>query len=147
MKTPIYMDNHATTPIDPRVLDAMMPYLTTSFGNAASRNHLYGWEAEAAVDQARERVAELLGATSKEIVFTSGAPESATLALFGVARLYREKGHHIVTCATEHKAVLDSCRELEREGFEVTYLAPDRFGRVEAEQVFQAIREKTILVS
>jgi cysteine desulfurase len=147
MKTPIYMDNHATTPIDPRVLDAMMPYLTTSFGNAASRNHLYGWEAEAAVDGARERVAEFLGAAPKEIVFTSGATESDNLAVFGVARLYREKGNHIVTCATEHKAVLDSCKELEREGFEVTYLAPDRFGKVDVEQVRNVLRAETILVT
>ncbi len=147
MKTPIYMDNHATTPIDPRVLEAMMPYLTTSFGNAASRNHLYGWEAEAAVDQARERVADFLGASAKEIVFTSGATESDNLAIFGVARLYREKGNHLVTCLTEHKAVLDSCKELEKEGFEVTYLPPDRFGRVEADQVRAALREETILVT
>jgi len=147
MKTPIYMDNHATTPIDPRVLETMMPYLTTSFGNAASRNHLYGWEAEAAVDGAREKVADFLGASPKDIVFTSGATESDNLAIFGVARLYRDKGNHIVTCATEHKAVLDSCKELEREGFEVTFLAPDRFGRVEVEQVRAALREETILVS
>ncbi len=147
MKTPIYMDNHATTPVDPRVLEAMMPYLTTSFGNAASRNHLFGWEAEAAVDAAREKVADFLGASPKEIVFTSGATESDDLAVLGAARLYREKGTHIVTCATEHKAVLDSCKELEREGFRVTYLAPDRFGRVDADQVRNALREDTILVT
>jgi cysteine desulfurase len=107
MKTPIYMDNHATTPIDPRVLEAMMPYLTTAFGNAASRNHLYGWEAEAAVDEARQKVAELLGCSAGEIVFTSGATESDNLAIMGAARHYRERGNHVVTCATEHKAVLD----------------------------------------
>ena len=117
MKAPIYMDNHATTPIDPRVLEAMMPYLTTAFGNAASRNHLYGWEAEAAVDEARQRVAAFLGASAAEIAFTSGATESDNLAILGAARHYREKGNHVVTGATEHKAVLDSCRELEREGF------------------------------
>ncbi|MGH9442313.1 MAG: IscS subfamily cysteine desulfurase [Thermoanaerobaculia bacterium] len=147
MKTPIYMDNHATTPIDPRVLEAMMPYLTTSFGNAASRNHLYGWEAEAAVDQARAAVADFLGASPKEIVFTSGATESDNLAIFGVARLYREKGNHIVTCLTEHKAVLDSCKELEREGFQVTYLTPDRFGCVSVDQVQKALTDKSILVT
>ena len=147
MKTPIYLDNHATTPIDPRVLDAMMPYLTTSFGNAASRNHLYGWEAEAAVDAARQKVADFLGAAAKEIVFTSGATESDNLAVFGAARLYREKGNHVITCATEHKAVLDSCKELEREGFEVTYLSPDRFGFVSPDQVRDALRESTVLVT
>ncbi|HET9792847.1 MAG TPA: aminotransferase class V-fold PLP-dependent enzyme [Thermoanaerobaculia bacterium] len=147
MKAPIYMDNHATTPIDPRVLDAMMPYLTTAFGNAASRNHLYGWEAEAAVDEARQKVAAFLGATAAEIVFTSGATESDNLAILGAARHAREKGNHIVTGATEHKAVLDSCRELEREGFEVTVLAPDRFGQVSPAQVESALTERTVLVT
>ena len=147
MKLPIYLDNHATTPVDPRVLEAMLPYFTTAFGNAGSRNHLYGWEAEAAVDEARESVAALLGAEAKEIVFTSGATESDNLALFGVARLYREKGNHIVTGATEHHAVLDSCRALEREGFEVTYLAPGRDGRIEPESVRGALTDRTILVS
>jgi cysteine desulfurase len=147
MKAPIYMDNHATTPIDPRVLEAMMPYLTTAFGNAASRNHLYGWEAEAAVDEARDRVAALLGATSAEIVFTSGATESNNLAIIGAARHYREKGNHVVTCATEHKAVLDSCRELEREGFEVTVLAPDSTGQVSPDQVAGALTARTVLVT
>jgi len=147
MKAPIYMDNHATTPIDPRVLEAMMPYLTTAFGNAASRNHLYGWEAEAAVDEARDRVASLLGATAPEIVFTSGATESNNLAIIGAARHYRERGNHVVTCATEHKAVLDSCKELEREGFEVTVLAPDSAGQVSPDQVASALTERTILVT
>jgi len=147
MKAPIYMDNHATTPIDPRVLEAMMPYLTTAFGNAASRNHLYGWEAEAAVDEARQKVAAFLGASAAEIVFTSGATESDNLAILGAARHYREKGNHVVTGATEHKAVLDSCRELEREGFEVTVLFPDKFGRISAAQVESALTEKTVLVT
>jgi len=147
MKAPIYMDNHATTPIDPRVLEAMMPYLTTAFGNAASRNHLYGWEAEAAVDEARQKVAAFLGASAAEIVFTSGATESDNLAILGAARQYREKGNHVVTGATQHKAVLDSCRELEREGFEVTVLFPDKFGRISAAQVESALTEKTVLVT
>jgi cysteine desulfurase len=147
MKAPIYMDHHATTPIDPRVLEAMMPYLTTAFGNAASRNHLYGWEAEAAVDEARQKVAAFLGASAGEIVFTSGATESDNLASLGAARHYREKGNHLVTCATEHKAVLDSCRELESEGFAVTVLAPDRFGQVSAAGVEAALTERTILVT
>jgi len=147
MKSPIYMDNHATTPIDTRVLEAMMPYLTTAFGNAASRNHLYGWEAEAAVDEARERVARLFGASPAEIVFTSGATESNNLAIIGAARHYREKGNHVVTCATEHKAVLDSCRELEAEGFEVTVLAPDGNGQISPEQVEGALTARTILVT
>jgi cysteine desulfurase len=147
MKAPIYMDNHATTPIDPRVLEAMMPYLTTAFGNAASRNHLYGWEAEAAVDEARQKVAAFLGASAAEIVFTSGATESDNLAILGAARHYREKGNHVVTGATEHKAVLDSCRELEREGFETTVLFPDKFGQISAAQVESALTEKTVLVT
>ena len=147
MKAPIYMDNHATTPIDPRVLEAMMPYLTSAFGNAASRNHLYGWEAEAAVDEARERVAALLGCSASEIVFTSGATESNNLAIIGAARHYRENGNHVVTCATEHKAVLDSCKELEREGFAVTVLAPDATGQVTPAQVAEALTDRTILVT
>jgi cysteine desulfurase len=147
MKRPIYMDNHATTPLDPRVLDAMMPYLTTAFGNAASRNHLFGWEAEAAVDEARGRVAAFLGASPAEIVFTSGATESDNLAILGAARRYREKGNHVVTGATEHKAVLDACRELEAEGFAVTVLAPDRYGQIAAAQVEAALTDRTVLVS
>ena len=147
MNLPIYMDHHATTPVDPRVLDAMMPYLTRAFGNAASRSHVFGWEAEAAVDEARRQVAEGMGASPKEIVFTSGATESDNLAILGAARAYKSKGNHVVTGATEHHAVLDSCHELEREGFEVTYLAPDRTGRIEAGQVADAIRDETVLVS
>jgi len=147
MKSPIYMDNHATTPIDPRVLDAMMPYLTTAFGNAASRNHLYGWEAEAAADEAREKVAGLLGCSAAEIVFTSGATESNNLAIIGAARNYREKGNHIVTCATEHKAVLDPCKALLHEGFEVTVLAPDSTGQVSPDRVRNALTDRTILLT
>jgi cysteine desulfurase len=147
VKLPIYMDHHATTPVDPRVLDAMMPYLTRAFGNAASRSHVFGWEAEAAVDEARRQVAAGMGASPKEIVFTSGATESDNLAVLGAARAYRSKGNHVVTGATEHHAVLDSCHELEREGFEVTYLAPDRTGRIEAGQVAAAIRDETVLVT
>jgi cysteine desulfurase len=147
VKLPIYMDHHATTPVDPRVLDAMTPYFTRAFGNAASRSHVFGWEAEAAVDEARRQVAEGMHASPKEIVFTSGATESDNLAILGAARAYRSKGNHIVTGATEHHAVLDSCHELEREGFEVTYLAPDRTGRIEPGQVAAAIREDTVLVT
>jgi cysteine desulfurase len=147
VKLPIYMDHHATTPVDPRVLDAMMPYFTRAFGNAASRSHVFGWEAEAAVDEARRQVAEGIHASPKEIVFTSGATESDNLAILGAARAHRSKGNHVITGATEHHAVLDSCHELEREGFEVTYLAPDRTGRIEAGSVAAAIRDETVLVS
>jgi cysteine desulfurase len=147
MKTPIYLDYHATTPMDPRVLDAMLPYFTTYFGNAASRNHSFGWEAEKAVEHARKQIADLIGANSKEIIFTSGATESNNLAIKGVAEMYAEKGNHIITVATEHKAVLDTCKKLEKEGFRVTYLslAPD--GLVTLDQIREAITDKTILVS
>ena len=147
MKLPIYMDHHATTPVDPRVLDAMMPYLTRAFGNASSRSHVFGWEAEAAVDEARRQVAAGMNASPKEIVFTSGATESDNLATLGAARAYRAKGNHVVTALTEHHAVLDSCHVLEREGFEVTYLAPDRTGQIEAASVAAAIRDETVLVT
>ena len=147
VKLPIYMDHHATTPVDPRVLEAMLPYFTRAFGNAASRSHVFGWEAEAAVDEARRQVAEGLNVSPKEIVFTSGATESDNLAILGAARAYRQKGNHVVTGATEHRAVLDCCATLEREGFEVTYLAPDRFGRIGAEQVREAITDSTVLVT
>src|SRR5512143_2392420 len=147
MKLPIYMDHHATTPVDPRVLEAMLPYFTESFGNAASRNHVFGWEAEAAVDQARERIALAMNASPKEIVFTSGATESDGLAILGVARMYRQKGNHVVTGATEHPAVLDTCRALEKEGFELTVLPTDAAGRISPDQVRAAIGERTVLVS
>ncbi len=147
MKLPIYLDHHATTPVDPRVLEAMTPYFTQSFGNAASRQHVFGWEAEAAVDAARAALAQALGASDKEIVFTSGATESDNLAILGVARMYREKGDHLVTAATEHRAVLDSCRALEREGFRVTFLAPEKTGEIPPERVREALTDRTILVS
>src|SRR5512142_2459778 len=147
VKLPIYMDNHATTPVDPRVLEAMLPYFTQTFGNAASRNHVFGWEAEAAVDEARHQVASAMNASDKEVVFTSGATESDDLAILGVARMYRQKGKHVITGRTEHRAVLDTCEALEKEGFEVTYLPVDRFGRITADQVSDAIRDQTILVT
>ena len=147
MKTPIYLDNHATTPVDPRVLDSFLPYFTTSYGNASSKSHAFGWEAEAAVDEAREQVAELIGAPARDIVFTSGATESDNLAIKGVAEAYREKGNHIVTCVTEHKAVLDSCKVLEKRGFMVTYLPVTKGGFVEIERLKAALTDQTILVS
>lgn len=148
IKLPIYMDYHATTPVDPRVVEEMIPYFTEVFGNAASRNHVFGWRAEEAVEHARERVAALIGAESpKEIVFTSGATESNNLAIKGAAEFYREKGNHIITTVIEHKAVLDTCKRLEKEGFSVTYLPVDATGRVDPEQVRQAITDQTILVS
>jgi cysteine desulfurase len=147
VKLPIYMDHHATTPVDPRVLEAMLPYFTRAFGNAASRSHVFGWEAEAAVDEARNQVAVGMNADPREIVFTSGATESDNLAILGVARAYAEKGKHVITGATEHRAVLDCCEVLEREGFEVTYLAPDRTGSIDASQVREAMRDDTILVT
>jgi len=145
---PIFMDNHATTPADPRVVSEMIPYFTQKFGNAASRSHSFGWEAEEAVDYARERIAKLIGAKdSKEIVFTSGATESDNLALKGVAEFYKDKGNHIITTVTEHKAVLDTGKRLEKEGFEVTYLPVGTDGRVDPDDVEKAITDKTILVS
>ena len=148
MELPIYMDYHATTPVDPRVLEAMIPYFTKAFGNPSSRGHVFGWEAEAAVDVARGQVARAVGAGEKEIVFTSGATESDNLAIVGVARTYREKGTHIVTALTEHSAVLDTCRALEREGFSVTYLVPEkRTGEISADRVREALTDRTILVS
>jgi cysteine desulfurase len=148
LELPIYMDYHATTPCDPRVVDAMLPFFTKKFGNAASRNHTFGWEAEEAVDHAREQIAKLIGAKSgKEIIFTSGATESDNLAIKGVANFLRDRGNHIITATTEHKAVLDTCKHLESEGFEVTYLPVDKEGRVTAEQVRSATTDKTILVS
>ncbi|MGP8258575.1 MAG: IscS subfamily cysteine desulfurase [Acidobacteriaceae bacterium] len=151
MHLPLYMDNHATTPLDPRVLDAMMPYFTGKFGNAASRNHQFGWEAEKAVDIAREQVAKLIGATSKEIIFTSGATESDNLAIKGIAEMYRERGNHVITQVTEHKAVLDTCKKLEKQGFRVTYLPVLADGLIDLDDLRRAIvtdgPEKTILVS
>ena len=141
------MDNHATTPLDPRVLAAMMPYLTDKFGNAASRNHQFGWDAEAAVEDARKQIALLIGADPREIVFTSGATESDNLALKGVAGMYREKGDHIITCVTEHKAILDSCKHLEKEGCRVTFLPVDNKGFVSLDDIRNAITDKTILIS
>jgi len=147
VKLPIYMDNHATTPMDPRVLEAMLPYFTEKFGNAASRNHSFGWAGEEAVENARQQVASLIGATAKEIIFTSGATESDNLMIKGVAEMYREKGNHIITQAIEHKAVLDTCKNLEKHGFEVTYLPVGKDGRVDPEDVRKAIRPATILIA
>jgi cysteine desulfurase len=147
VKLPIYMDNHATTPLDPRVLEAMMPYFTGRFGNAASRNHKFGWEAEEAVETARQQVAALIGADPREIVITSGATESDNLAVKGVAWMYREKGDHIITCVTEHKAILDTCKHLEKDGFRVTFLPVDTKGFVDLDDLRDAITDKTILIS
>src|SRR5690349_17073844 len=135
VKLPIYMDYHATTPADPRVVEAMMPYFTEHFGNAASRNHAFGWRAEEAVERARKQVAELIGGNAKEIVFTSGATESDNLAIKGVVEMYREKGNHVITCVTEHKAVIDTCKRLEKQGCRVTYLPVNKEGFVEPEDV------------
>ncbi len=147
MQTPIYLDNHATTPMDPRVLEAMLPYLGSRFGNAASRNHSFGWEAEEATELARQQVASLIGANKKEIVFTSGSTESNNLAIKGVAEMYAERGNHIITAATEHKAVLDTCKRLEKHGYKVTYLPLKPDGLVDLDQLREAITDKTILVS
>jgi len=147
VKLPIYMDNHATTPLDPRVLETMLPYFTDRFGNAASRNHKFGWEAEEAVEQGRKQVAALIGADPREIVFTSGATESDNLAVKGVAWMYREKGDHIITCVTEHKAILDTCKHLEKDGFRVTFLPVDNKGFVDLDDLRNAITDKTILIS
>ena len=146
--TGIYMDNHATTPLDPRVLEAMMPYLSRVFGNAASRSHGFGWEAEKAVETGRERIARLINARPKEIVFTSGATESDNLAIKGVVEFYKDKGNHVITATTEHKAVLDTCKALERKAIaRVTYLPVDQYGRVDPDDVRRAITDKTVLVS
>ncbi len=149
MNNPVYLDNSATTPVDPRVAEKMMACLTQdgNFGNPASRSHLFGWQAEEAVEEARMQVAQLIGADTREIVWTSGATEANNLALKGVAQAYRQKGRHIITSMIEHKAVLDPCKQLELEGFEVTYLQPDEHGMISPAQVSAALREDTILVS
>ena len=148
VKLPIYMDYHATTPVDPRVLEEMMPFFNEKFGNAASRSHSFGWTAEEAVDYSRERVAKLINAQSdKEIVFTSGATESDNIALKGVAEFYKDKGNHIITTVIEHKAILDTCKRLEKEGFEVTYLGVKKDGMVDVQELANAVTDKTILVS
>ncbi len=144
---PIYLDNHATTRMDPRVLDAMLPYFTESFGNAASRNHSFGWVAEEGVEKGRKQLADLIGATAKEIVLTSGATESNNLAIKGVAEMYAQKGNHIITAATEHKAVLDTCKRLEKHGCRVTYLPVGQNGLIDLDQLRDAITDKTVLVS
>jgi cysteine desulfurase len=146
--TPIYLDNHATTPMDGRVLETMLPYFTEKFGNSASKNHTFGWEAEAAVDTAREQIVRLIGAKSpREIVFTSGATESDNLAIKGVAQSYRDKGNHIVTCVTEHKAVIDSCKALEKQGFQVSYLPVKADGIIDLTKLTEALTDQTILIS
>jgi cysteine desulfurase len=141
------MDYHATTPVDERVLEAMLPYFTRTFGNAASRNHPFGWEAEEAVEKARKQVADLVGANAKEIIFTSGATESNNLAIKGIAEMYREKGNHIITCVTEHKAVIDTCKKLEKQGYRVTYLPVRKDGRIDLDELRAAIADKTILIT
>src|ERR1700726_2782049 len=147
MKLTIYMDYHATTPMDPRVFDAMKPYFMETFGNSASRNHSFGWQAEEAVEKARKQIADLIGATPKEIVFTSGATESDNLAIKGVAEMYAEKGNHVITVATEHKAVLDTCKKLEKHGYRVTYLPVKADGLVDLDMLREAITDKTILIT
>jgi cysteine desulfurase len=147
VKLPIYMDNHATTPTDPRVLEEMLPYFMEKFGNAASRNHSFGWAGEEGVETARERIAKLVGATTKEIIFTSGATESDNLAIKGVAEMYREKGNHIITAVTEHKAVLDTCKRLEKYGYRVTYMPVQKDGLIDLDDLKRAMDDKTILVT
>jgi cysteine desulfurase len=147
MKLPIYMDYHATTPVDPRVLEVMLPYFTKDFGNAASRNHSFGWAAEEAVELARKQVADLIGANVKEVIFTSGATESNNLAIKGVAEMYREKGNHFITCVTEHKAVIDTCKRLEKQGARVTYLPVQKDGRISLDALRAALTDKTILIT
>jgi len=147
LRIPIYMDNHATTPVDPRVVEAMLPFFTQVFGNAASRSHSFGWTAEKAVEAARDQVGALIGASGKEIVWTSGATESDNLAIKGAAEFHKDRGNHIITSEIEHKAVLDTCKRLEKEGFEVTYLPVDKDGLVRAEAVKAAMTDKTTVVS
>lgn len=147
LKLPVYLDNNATTPMDPRVLEAMLPYFTEHFGNAASRNHPFGWEAEEAVDYAREQVAKLIGADPKEIIFTSGATEGDNLAIKGVYEMYASKGNHIITCTTEHKAVLDTCKHIEKLGGEVTYLKVQADGLIDLKELEAAVKPTTILIA
>jgi cysteine desulfurase len=147
MNLPIYLDNNATTPMDPRVLEAMLPYFGAKFGNAASRNHAFGWAAEEAVDYAREQVAQLIGASEKEIIFTSGATESDNLAIKGVFEMYKDKGNHIITCVTEHKAILDACKHVEKLGARVTYLPVKADGLIDLKELEDAITEQTVLIS
>ncbi|MFI5305506.1 MAG: IscS subfamily cysteine desulfurase [Nitrospiria bacterium] len=147
LKNPIFMDNHSTTPVDPRVLEAMIPYFTQKFGNAASRNHVFGWEAEKAVEASRAEIASLIHADPKEIIFTSGATESNNLALKGVVEMYREKGDHVITSTTEHRSVLDTARKLEKLGMKVTFVPVDSYGVVQPEEIRKAITDKTILIS
>jgi cysteine desulfurase len=147
LKLPIYLDHNATTPCDPRVVEAMVPYFTNSFGNAASRNHPFGWQAEEAVDNAREQIAKLIGADTKEIIFTSGATEADNLALKGVFEMYASKGNHIITCNIEHKAVLDTCKHLEKEGAEITYLKVNPDGLIDLKELEAAFKPTTILVA
>ncbi|MCA9500100.1 MAG: IscS subfamily cysteine desulfurase, partial [Nitrospira sp.] len=147
MKLPIYLDNHSTTPCDPRVLEMMLPYFTEKFGNAASRNHSFGWEAEEAVEIARKQIAHLIHADAKELIFTSGATESDNLALQGVVEMYREKGNHIITSSTEHRAVIDTAKYLEKKGVKVTFLPVDKAGMVSPDDVRNAITDQTILIS
>jgi cysteine desulfurase len=147
MDLPIYLDNNATTPMDPRVLEAMLPYFNQKFGNAASRNHAFGWVAEEAVDYAREQVAKIIGANEKEIIFTSGATEADNLAIKGVFEMYKEKGNHIITMVTEHKAVLDTCKHVEKSGGKVTYLTPKADGLINLDELEAAMTSETILVS
>src|SRR5580700_9287296 len=147
VKLPVYMDNHATTPMDPRVLEEMLPYFMEKFGNAASRNHSFGWVGEEGIETARERIAKLIGANTQEIIFTSGATESDNLAIKGVAEMYREKGNHIIKAVTEHKAVLDTCKRLEKNGYRVTYLPVQKDGRIDLEDLKRAMDDKTILVT
>jgi len=147
VKLPIFMDNHSTTQVDPRVVETMLPYFTVHYGNAASRNHMFGWTAEAAVENARNQVAALFGGDGKEIVWTSGATESNNLALKGAASFYKKQGNHIITVETEHKSVIDTCKRLQREGYEVTYLTPQKDGLVTPEMVTAAMTDKTLVVS
>ena len=147
MKLPIYMDNHATTPVDPRVLEAITPYFVEIYGNASSHSHSFGWQAQEAVEKARKQVADLMGAKPSEIIFTSGATESNNLSVKGIAEKYRERGNHIITAATEHKAVLDPCKRLEKNGFQVTVLPVDRCGLIDPDDVRRAITDRTVLIT